>query len=130
MPRSTVVLSPVPLDAAAISDAAGAVWESLNDPGAEAFELRILDEGAVLQVLTGETTLVSVLRPRLLPTLAEVARLLPGVQAPDGTSWWTDAYTLWRPEGAIGMAILDAAASASGAVAVHQGLARPRHSGH
>jgi len=129
MPRSSVVLSRAPLDAAAISAAAGAVWESLTDPGDESFELRVLDEGAVLQVVAGETTLVSVLRPRLLPTLAEVARLLPGAQAPDGTSWWTDAYTPWRPEGVIGVAILDAAAAASGALVVHQGLARPRHSG-
>ena len=67
MPRSSVVLSRAPLDAAAISAAAGAVWESLTDPGDESFELRVLDEGAVLQVVTGEATLVSVLRPRLLP---------------------------------------------------------------
>ncbi len=126
MPRSSVLLSPTPLDATAISAAASAVRQSLDDPAAESFALRVLDEGAALQVLAGETVLVSVLRPRLLPTLDEVARLLPGVEAPEGTSWWTDAYTPWAPEGAVGVAILDAAAAASGAVAVHQGLARAR----
>ena len=126
MPRSSVLLSPTPLDAAALTAAAGAVWESLNDPGAEPFELRVLDEGAVLQVLASQTVVLSVLRPRLLPRPAEVARLLPGIEAPEGTRWWTDAYTPWRPEGAVGVVILNAAAAASDAVAVHQGLSRNR----
>lgn len=42
---------------------------------------------------------------------------------PVGTRWWADAYTPWQPEGAIGTEILDAAASASGSLVVHQGLA-------
>jgi hypothetical protein len=127
MPRSSVLLSSTPLDAAAISAAASAVWQSLDDPAAEPFALRVLDEGAALQVLAGQTVLVSVLRPRVLPALDEVARLVPGVRAPEGASWWTEAYTPWRPEGAVGVAILDAAAAASaGAVAVHQGRARAR----
>lgn len=126
MPRSSVLLSRMPVDAALITAAAGTVRQSIADPGAREFELRVLDDGAALQVLAAETVVLSVLRPRLLPALEEVSRLLPGAQAPQGTSWWTDAYTPWRPEGAVGVAILDAAAAASGAVVVHQGPAPSR----
>ncbi|MET0735623.1 MAG: hypothetical protein ABWY55_08270 [Microbacterium sp.] len=123
MPRSSVLLTPAPVGGDAVAAAAGAVWQRLGDPAPEPFELRVLDDGAVLQVLGDGVAVLSVLRPRLLPTLDEVARLLPGAHAPEATAWWTDAYTPWRPEGAIGVAILDAAAEASMGLAVHQGLA-------
>lgn len=123
MPRSSVLLSPVPVDAEAVARAAGTVWRAAATPTASPFELRPLDEGAVLQVLADDVVVLSVLRPRMLPRLNEVGRLLPGVEAPESTSWWSEAYTPWRPEGAIGVAILDAVAAASGAVIVHQGLA-------
>jgi hypothetical protein len=128
-----VVLSPTPLDGDAVARAAGAVWAAGRDldPDADAFTLRPLDDGAVLQVLAHDTVVLSVLRPRMLPTLDEVVRLLPDAPrelagAPCerlDVSWWTDAFTPWTPGGEIGMAILDAAAAASGAVVVHQGLA-------
>lgn len=120
MPRSSVVLGSVPVDADTIARAAGAVWVKA-DPDAGDLELVPVDGGAVLQVRAGGRAVLSVLRPRLLPTLDEIDRLLPGIDAPAGTAWWTDAYTPWSPEGAIGVAILDAAAEASGALVVHQG---------
>ena len=123
MPRSSVVLRTAPVDAEAVGLAAGVVWHANAEATASPFELRPLDDGAVLQVLAGERVVLSVLRPRMLPRLDEVARLLPGVEAPGATQWWSDAYTPWRPEGAIGVAILDALAAASGGVVVHQGLA-------
>lgn len=121
MPRSSVVLSPSALGADEIESAARRVWELA---GATApLNLREIDDGAALQVRGGETVVLTVLRPRLLPTLDEVARLLPGVtDLPSATRFWSDAYTPWEPEGAIGVAILDAAVSASGARAVHHGL--------
>lgn len=121
MPRSSVVLSPSALGADEIDAAARRVWELA---GATApLNLREVDDGAALQVRGGETVVLTVLRPRLLPTLDEVARLLPGVaDLPSGTRFWSDAYTSWEPEGAIGVAILDAVVSASGARVVHHGL--------
>lgn len=126
MPRSSVVLSHDPLDHAAIASAAAAVREHAFPDAADAppIELRTMDDGAVLQALVDGVVVLSVLRPRILPRLDEVARLLPGVDAPAATRWWTEAYTPWRPEGAIGVAILDAAAEASGALVVQPGQPR------
>ncbi|TDN91321.1 hypothetical protein [Microbacterium sp. BK668] len=127
MPRSSVALTAEPLSGDAVVAAAGRVWTAKAGPGAEPLEARVLDEGAVLQIVAGGEVVLSVLRPRLLPRLDEVERLLPGTKAPEGTQWWTDAYTPWRPEGAVGVAVLDAAAEASRGIAVHQGLAPTRN---
>ena len=126
MPRSSVALTPTPLSGDAVVAAAEAVRSQKLGADVEPFEARVLDEGAVLQIVAGDDVVLSVLRPRLLPCLDEVERLLPGVTPPAGTSWWTDAYTPWRPEGAVGVAILEAAAAASGGIVVHQGLAPHR----
>ncbi len=123
MPRSSVILGPAPVDAVAVGRAASAVWALQTDPDAPALELRAVDEGAALQVVAAGVPVLTVLRARALPSHDEVARLLPGVAAPGTAGFWTDAYTPWRPEGAIGVAILDALAEASGAVVTHQGLA-------
>ncbi|MBD3942215.1 hypothetical protein IF188_10960 [Microbacterium sp. NEAU-LLC] len=121
MPRSSIVLSPEPIDRDAVAAALRTpVFAPAHDAGE--FELRTMDDDAVLQVLVQHVVVLSLLRPRLLPGLDEVARLLPGVDAPTATRWWAEAYTPWRPEGAIGMAILDAAAAASSALVVHQGI--------
>lgn len=120
MPRSSIVLTPAPLDAAAITRAAAAVREHAGASTAE-LALRALDDGAVLQVLADETVVLSVLRPRLVPPPAELARVLPAVTAPAEARWWAEAYTPWQPAGAVGLAILDAAAAASGGLAVHLG---------
>lgn len=125
MPRSSIALTPEPLSGDAVVAAAGRVWTE-KAAGAEPLETRVLDEGAVLQLVAGDEVVLSVLRPRLLPRLDEVARLLPGTEAPEGTRWWTDAYTPWQIEGALGVAILDAAAAASGGIVVHQGLSPDR----
>ena len=126
MPRSSVALTADPLSGDAVVAAAGRVWNAKAGADAEPLEARVLDEGAVLQLVAGGEVVLSVLRPRLLPRLDEVERLLPGAEAPAGTQWWTEAYTPWRAEGAIGVAILDAAAAASRGIAVHQGLAPTR----
>jgi hypothetical protein len=94
MPRSSVLLTSSPVSGDVVAAAVQAVAAELP-VGSPPLELRVLDEGAVLQVLIGETAVCSVLRPRMLPTLDEVARLLPGVTPPPGAAWWADAYTPW-----------------------------------
>jgi hypothetical protein len=126
MPRSSVALTTEPLSADAVVAAAGRVWTDRLGHTTEPLEARVLDDGAVLQLVAGEAVVLSVLRPRLLPRLDEVERLLPGTEAPAGTRWWTDAYTPWQAEAAVGIAILDAAAEASGGIVVHQGLTPDR----
>jgi hypothetical protein len=120
-----VVLTPAPLDADAIARAVAAVRERAGT--GEQFALRALDDGAALQVLVGDTVVLSVLRPRLIPAPGELTRVLPGVTAPEGAQWWAEAYTPWHPGGAEGLAVLDAAAAASGGVAVHQIAGRSVH---
>lgn len=126
MPRTSVALTIEPLSGDAVVAAAGSVWSGRLGRASEPLETRVLDDGAVLQLVAGDAVVMSVLRPRLLPTLDEVGRLLPGTEAPAGARWWTEAYTPWQAEGAVGMSILDAAAEASGGIAVHQGLAPDR----
>ncbi|GAA1923422.1 hypothetical protein GCM10009775_14760 [Microbacterium aoyamense] len=122
MPRSSVVLGPTPTTGDAVASAAAIVLAGVE------FELRALDEGAVLQVVIDDVAVLSVLRPRLLPVLDEIDRLLPGVRPPAGTRWWTDAYTPWGPGGEVGAAVLDEAARASHSSTHHQGLAPSRRS--
>ena len=133
MPRSSVVLSPEPLGYAAVSAAAAelharALTSSMGSDEPDAadvvIDVRTMDGGALLQVLVDDVVVLSLLRPRLLPHLDELSRLLPRVDASAATRWWADAYTPWRPEGAIGLEILDAAAAASDAFVVHQDIAR------
>lgn len=128
MPRSSVALTTEPLSGDAVVAAASRVWAERLDCEEQPLEARVLDDGAVLQLVAGDAVVLSVLRPRLLPSLGEVGRLLPGTEAPEGARWWTDAYMPWHAEGAVGVAILDAAAEASGGIVVHQGHA-PRHAG-
>lgn len=131
MPRSSVLLTPEPIDGDAIARAAGSVWAAGVDldADADAFTLQPVDGGAALQVLAAGAPVLTVLRPRMLPSPDEIARLLPEAPHPlPAVSWWTEAYTPWTDEGRIGVAILDAAATAGGAgAAVHQGLDRGIH---
>lgn len=126
MPRSSVALTTEPLSGDAVVAAAGRVWTETPGGEGEPLQARVLDDGAVLEFVAGDAVVLSVLRPRLLPRLDEVQRLLPGTEAPAAAQWWTDAYTPWQAEGAVGVAILDAAAEASGGIVVHQGLAPHR----
>jgi len=129
MPRSSVALTPEPLTGDLVVAAAEVVRAHKLGGEIETLEARVLDDGAVLQIVAGDAVVLSVLRPRLLPRLDEVERLLPGVEAPEGTRWWTDVYTPWQPEGAIGVAILDTAVEASGGLVVYQALTRERRTG-
>ncbi|NYF15239.1 hypothetical protein HDC37_000051 [Microbacterium sp. AK009] len=122
MPRSSVVLTPEPVDAGAIGRAAASVHDRIAGDGGAPFELRPLDDGAVLQVVAEGVVVLSVLRPRLVPDGRELARVLPSVTPPEATRWWTEAYTPWHAGGALGVAILDALDG----VAVHGGVAPER----
>ncbi|TQK18359.1 hypothetical protein FBY40_0846 [Microbacterium sp. SLBN-154] len=120
MPRSSVVLTPEPVDAAAIGRAAASVHDRVTGGDGAPFKLRPLDDGAVLQVVVDDVVVLSVLRPRLAPEDRERERVLPGVTAPEITRWWTEAYTPWHAGGALGVAILDALDG----VAIHGGVGR------
>ncbi|WJL94487.1 hypothetical protein QSU92_10935 [Microbacterium sp. ET2] len=121
MPRSSVVLTPDPVDATAIGRAAASVHDRVSG-GDAPFELRPLDDGAVLQVIADGVVVLSVLRPRLVPEVRELARVLPGVTPPETTRWWTEAYTPWHAGGSLGVAILDALDG----IAVHGGVGPAR----
>lgn len=123
MPRSSVILSGAPVDAAVVARAAEEVWRDLADPDTPAFELRPLDDGAALQVVATDIPVMTVLRPRLLPAADELSRVLPGEVAPDDAKWWGETYTPWEPAGRIGLAVVDVIATLVGGRAVHQGLA-------
>lgn len=119
MPRSTVVLTREPVDAAAVGRASASVHDQVAGADAAPFELRPVDDGAVLQVVAEGAVVLSVLRPRLVPGDGELARVLPGTTPPEDARWWTEAYTPWHAGGALGVAILDALDG----VAVHGGVA-------
>lgn len=119
MPRSSILLTPEPVTVEAIQRATLDMLAA-NGETALGVELRAVDEGAVLQVVAEGTLVLSVLRPRLMPAPAERERILPGAAVPETARWWTEAYTPWRREGAVGLAILDAVAAAGGAT-MHQG---------
>ncbi len=119
MPRTTVLLTPEPPRGDAILRVAEGVRSERLGGDAEPLEALMLDDGAALQVVAGGETLVTVLPARLLPQLDEVGRLLPGAAPPGGTRWWTDAYAPHRPDDALGAAILEAVAAASGGIAFH-----------
>lgn len=123
MPRSSVLLTSSPVSGDVVAAAVQAVAAELP-VGSPPLELRVLDEGAVLQVLIGETAVCSVLRPRMLLTLDEVARLLPGVTPPPGAAWWADAYTPWGAEVSIGVAVLDRVVAFVDGIAEHRGIAQ------
>ena len=55
MPRSTVVLTREPVDAAAVGRAAASVHDQVAGADAAPFELRPVDGGAVLQVVATAT---------------------------------------------------------------------------
>lgn len=117
MPRRSVLLTAHPVDASVVTAAADRIWQTLRvqNPQLAPFELVTIDDGAALQVRSGDgDVLLTVLRPKLLPGPAEVARLLPGVDAqqiPTGTCW-AEAYAPWTEAGLIGVAIAQSAAEA------------------
>lgn len=119
MPASSVVLSATPLTGDTIAAAAARVWAEHGGPDATPYRLQTVDGGAVLQIIVGDAPVLSVLRPRALTDLDEVARLLPETDAPADAAWWTDAVTPFTPLRLIGHAVLDVAAAASGGIAVH-----------
>lgn len=122
MPRSSVVLSGTPVDAAVVARAVEEVWRDLADSTTPAFELQAIDDGAALQVIASDIPVLTVLRPRLLPAADELSRILPGAAVPDDAKWWGEAYTPWQPEGRIGLAIVDLIATLVDGRAVHHGL--------
>lgn len=132
MPRSSSLITPHPVDAQAVAEAAGEVWRQLaaqradeahavRTPPPEEFELRQVDGGAALQVLAGAELLLTVLPPRLLPRHDEVRRLRPGldVSALPLPSFWSEVYTPWEPSGALGVAIVQTLAARVGGVVAH-----------
>jgi hypothetical protein len=104
--------------------AAQAVWSSSGDADAGPLTWRSFDDGAVLQASAGDDVLVSILRPRVLPRLDEVARLWPDAEVGDlpTPAFWTEAVTPWSAAGRVGVAMLDAVVATVGGTAVHDGI--------
>ena len=120
MPRSSVAFTREPIDIAALAEAVSAVLTP-EELAATPIEVRPLDDGAAAQVVMLDRVVLTVLRPRLLPSPAEVARVYGTVEPPADAGWATDCYTTWEPEGVIGMRLIEAAAAARGGAAVHLG---------
>lgn len=122
MPRSSVLLTGVQVTGDMLTEAAASVWARTESSPPDQLLAQPLDNGAVLQVLLDGIAVVSILRPRPLPSAHEIARLLPNVTAPAGATSWTEAYTSWHPHGRLGMAILDEVAAIANGTAVHADL--------
>ncbi|WP_285138467.1 hypothetical protein [Microbacterium sp. lyk4-40-TSB-66] len=120
MPRSSVAFTREPIDIAALAEAVSAVLTP-EELAATPIEVRPLDDGAAAQVVMLDRVVLTVLRPRLLPSPAEVARVYGAVERPADAGWSTDCYTTWEPEGVIGVRLVEAAAAARGGTAVHLG---------
>lgn len=120
MPRSSVAFTREPIDIAALAEAVSAVLTP-EELAATPIEVRPLDDGAAAQVVMLDRVVLTVLRPRLLPSPAEVARVYGTVDRPADAEWSTDCYTTWEPEGVIGFRLIEAVAAARGGAAVHLG---------
>ena len=84
MPRSSVALTPEPLSGDSVVAAAEACVDEKLGARSRPSRRACSTTGAVLQIVAGDDVVLSVLRPRLLPRLDEVERLLPGVTAARG----------------------------------------------
>lgn len=125
MPRDSVLITGSIDVGAALQTATAALWREtdLASGEVEPFTIRLLDGGAAAQVLIEDVVVVTVLRPRPLPSPQEVERILPGTVVDRAASSWTEAYTTWHPLGRIGMRILDEMATSAGGIAIHHDLA-------
>lgn len=120
MPRNSVAFTREPVDIEALASAVSAVLTP-EELTATPVEIRPLDDGAAAQVLMVDRVVLTVLRPRLTPAPAELARVYGAVDVPAEARWSTDCFTTWEPEGLIGVRVLEAAAAARGGVAAHLG---------
>lgn len=120
MPRNSVVFTREPVDVDALAGAVSTVLtpEELADTSVE---IRPLDDGAAAQVVVAERVVLTVLRPRLTPPAAELARVYGAVEVAADARWSADCFTTWEPEGVIGVRLLEAAAALRGGVAAHLG---------
>ena len=120
MPRNSVAFTREPVDIDALASAVSAVLTP-EELAAIAVEIRPLDDGAAAQVLIEEKVVLTVLRPRLTPLSAELARVYGAIEVDADARWSTDCLTTWEPEGVLGVRLLEAAAAARGGVAAHLG---------
>ncbi|MDQ1085411.1 MULTISPECIES: hypothetical protein [Microbacterium] len=120
MPRSSVAFTREPIDIEALAGAVSAVLTP-EELAATPIEVRPLDDGAAAQVVMGGRVVLTVLRPRLLPTPAELARVYGSVEVAPDARWTTECFSTWEPEGVIGVRLIEAAAGARGGAAVHLG---------
>lgn len=120
MPRSSVAFTREPIGIETLAQAVSRVLTP-EKLAATPVEVRPLDDGAAAQVVMLDRVVVTVLRPRLVPAPAELARVYGAVEVPSDARWTTDALTTWEPEGVIGVRLIEAAAVACGGTAVHLG---------
>ena len=120
MPRNSVAFTREPVDIEALAEAVAAVLTP-EELAATPVEIRPLDDGAAAQVLMLDQVVLTVLRPRLTPPPAELARVYGAIEVAPDARWSTDCFTTWEPEGLIGVRLLEAAAAGRGGVAAHLG---------
>jgi hypothetical protein len=120
VPRSSVAFTREPVDIEALASAVSAVLTP-DELAATPVEIRPLDDGAAAQVLMLDRVVLTVLRPRLTPPAAELARVYGAIEVAADARWSSECFTTWEPEGLIGVRLLEAAAAARGGVAAHLG---------
>lgn len=120
MPRNSIAFTREPLDIEALARSVSTVLTEA-ELAATPVEIRPVDDGAAAQVLMLDRVVLTVLRPRLVPSTAEVVRVygLTDVDR-DATRWSTEAVTPWEAEGVIGVRLLEAAAADRAGRVVHQ----------
>ena len=120
MPRSSLAFTREPIDVDAIASAISTVLTP-EELATTPIELRPLDDGAALQVTFLDSVVLTVLRPRLVPSAAESRRVFGDSSASEGAVWYAEAYTPWAAEAVIGQRLLEAAAASRGGNVTHQG---------
>lgn len=120
MPRSSVAFTREHVDIEALVAAVSTVLTP-EELAVTPVEIRPLDDGAAAQVVVLDRVVLTVLRPRLTPPAAELARVYGAVEVVPDARWSTECFVTWEPEGVIGVRLLEAAAAARGGVAAHLG---------
>jgi sulfur carrier protein ThiS len=120
VPRSSVAFTREPVDIETLAAAVSTVLTP-EELAATAVEIRPIDDGAAAQVIVAERVVLTVLRPRLTPPAAELARVYGAVEVAPDARWSTECFATREPEGLIGVRILEPAAAARGGMVAHLG---------
>jgi len=119
MPRSTVAFTHDPIDVDTLARAVSAVLTP-GELAVTPVEIRPLDGGAAVQVLMLDRVVLTVLRPRRAPAPSERARVYGVHDVDDAARWSCECLTPWKPEGSIGLQLIEAAVTDRTGYVIHQ----------